>query len=221
MPIMMMVTIIVMFRGMIEQFTGQDMNLAGIAVMIAVSSMLTGALMGAGSTVQERHEGLTSRIQTFPGHPSSSYVGRIVAEALRAFIAAPITLIIAALFGAHVGDFLAVLRLLVVLLLVAIASGAFGVMMGYVAETPQGAVGASPLIMAAMFFNTAMMPRELYAPALRPIVDFSPITAVADLAEDARVGQVDATNIWLFLLWFGGLTALSSAVGMNKARRES
>ena len=65
MPIMMMVTIIVMFRGMIEQFTGQDMNLAGIAVMIAVSSMLTGALMGAGSTVRGG-----SRLDGHLGHRS-------------------------------------------------------------------------------------------------------------------------------------------------------
>lgn len=221
MPVMMMLTIIVMFRGMVEQFTGATMELTGVTVMVAVSTMLTGALMGAGSTVQERHEGLMDRINTFPGHGSAAYLGRIVAETLRAFLAAPLAMVVALLFGADFGSLVGALRMLAVLLIAAIASGTFGVMMGYLAETPQGAVAASPVIMAATFFNTAMMSRELYAPALRPVVDASPITAVADLAHDALIGDANTGHLWLFVLWFGGLTVLSITVVAHKVRRRS
>ncbi|SJM58171.1 ABC-type multidrug transport system, permease component [Gulosibacter sp. 10] len=217
-PVMMMLIFVVMFRGMIERFTGAPVDLPRIWVMIVVSSMLTGAIMGAGSTVQERREGFMDRIRTLPAHASAGYAGRILAESLRAFLAAPLTMLIALVFGADFGSPAAVLRMLAVLLMVAIASGAFGVMMGYLAETPQGAVAASPAIMAAMFFNTAMMPSERYAAPLRPIVDVSPITAVANLSQDALAGGTSISHITLFVLWFGGLVLLSVAVIAFKAR---
>ena len=59
------------------------------------------------------------------------------------------------------------LSILGIMTVIAITAGAVGVMLGYVAETPQGAVSFAPLVMAAMFFNTAMMPREMYAEVLR------------------------------------------------------
>ncbi|MFV0434988.1 MAG: hypothetical protein ACK5LO_13535 [Leucobacter sp.] len=70
-----------------------------------------------------------------------------------------------------------------------------------------------------MFFNTAMMPRDLYAAALRPIVDISPITAVANLAHDVLAGQTSASHLWLLVLWFGGLLLLSLTVISRKTRR--
>jgi ABC-2 type transport system permease protein len=221
MPAMMMAVVVIMFRGMIEQFSGKPMDLPGMSVMIAVTAMLSGALTNAGSTVRERHEGLTDRVQTFPGRPSASYIGRILAESIRSFIAAPIAMIVALMFGADFGSPIAALRVLLVMLLTAIASGAFGVMMGYLAETPQGAVSAAPLIMAAMFFNTAMMPRDLYAPALRPIVDASPMTALAELTQEAIAGRINAGHIGMFALWFGGLGVISIVVVTLKARRRS
>ncbi|MGB4777941.1 ABC transporter permease [Microbacterium sp.] len=221
MPVMMMLTVVIMFRGTIEQFSGAPIDLTKIAVMISVSSMLTGALMGAGSTVQERQEGLADRLRSIPGHSSASFAGRILAESLRGYLAAPITLLIALAYGTDLGPASGALRMLGVLALVAIASGAFGVMMGYLAETPQGAVAASPIVMVAMFFNTAMMPRDLYAPALRPLVDASPITAVANLTSDALEGVVDTGHIALFAAWFGGLTLLSVVVVVRRSRREA
>lgn len=217
-PVMMMLIFVIMFRGMIEQFTSAPVDLLGISVMVAVSSMLTGAIMGAGTTVQERQEGFMDRICTMPGPVSAGYTGRILAESLRAFLAAPITMLIALIFGADIGTPAAALRVLAVLLLVAIASGAFGVMMGYLAQTPQGAVAVSPVIMVAMFFNTAMMPTELYAAPLRPIVNLSPITAVADLTHDALAGDTNLAPVTLFILWFGGLMLLSITVIAAKAR---
>lgn len=221
MPAMMMAVVVVMFRGMIEQFSGKPMDLVGMSAMIAVTAMLSGALTNAGSTVHERHEGLTDRVQTFPGYPSASYVGRILAESMRSFIAAPVAVVVALVFGAKFGSVTAALWVLVVLLCTAIASGAFGVMMGYLAETPQGAVSAAPLLMAAMFFNTAMMPRDLYAPALRPIVEVSPMTALAHLTQDAVAGRIDAGHIGLFVAWFGGLALVSIVVVTIKTRRRS
>ena len=78
MPIIMIVMTLVIFDGMVEQFTGSGMNVGALAVMVAFSSSFTAALMGAGDTVHERHQGLPDRLATMPGHVSSGYIGRVV-----------------------------------------------------------------------------------------------------------------------------------------------
>lgn len=219
MPIISMVVMVVMFKGMIEQITRDNLNITGMTLMIAVASMFTGALMGAGSTVQERHEGLMDRLDTFPGYRSTAYVGRILAETLRALIACLSSLGVGVTFGADFGTPVQTLKLVLLLASVAVCAGITGVVMGYAADTPQGAVGFAPVIMAAMFFNTAMMPTEMYAEVLRPAVDHSPITAVAKLGNDILTDSFAAAHLWLFVIWFAGLSVLGVAVMFYKARR--
>ena len=70
--------------------------------------------------------------------------------------------------------------------------------------------------MAAMFFSTAMMPRDMYAEVLRPIVDVSPLTAVTELSDALINDRVVAGDIVLFVGWFAGLIALSLVVLTRK-----
>lgn len=220
MPLIMVVMIDVLFGGMIEQFTGRTVNMTGIAVVIGVSQAFTGALMGAGDTVQERHQGLPGRLATMPGPSSSAaFIGRILAEGLRAFVSASVALLTGLLYGADYGNATSLVLILLVLSVISVVAGAVGVMLGYLVDTPQGAVTFAPLIMAAMFFNTAMMPREMYARALRPLVDASPVTAVVQLVHDAVIGDFDGGHVGVFLTWFGGLLVLSVGVLLRKNSR--
>ena len=219
MPFIMVVMIDVLFSGMIEQFTGREVNMTGIAIMIGVSQAFTGALMGAGDTVHERHQGLPDRLATMPGPSSSGFVGRILAEGLRAFVSALVALLTGFLYGADYVNATSLILILVILFAIAVVAGAVGVMLGYLVDTPQGAITFAPLIMAAMFFNTAMMPREMYAKALRPLVDASPMTAVVQLVHDAVTGDFDGGHLIVFLAWFGGLLVLSVGVLLRKNLR--
>lgn len=217
MPTVMIVMTWVMFDGMVEQFTGSGVNVGSLAVMVAFSSSFTAALMGAGDTVQERHQGLPDRLATMPGSASSGYVGRMLSEAVRAEVSVLTSMVVGLILGADFGvgaDFWSVFGVMTV---VAIAAGSVGVMLGYVVETPQGAVSFAPLVMAAMFFNTAMMPREMYAEVLRPVVDFSPITAITHLVSDIRGDEIKVEHLMSFLAWFGGLLLLSTVVLAVKA----
>ena len=105
---------------------------------------------------------------------------------------------------------------LVVLAVVSVAAGAVGVMLGFVVDTPQGAVSFAPLVMAAMFFSTAMMPRDMYAEVLRPIVDVSPLTAVTELSDALINDRVVAGDIVLFVGWFAGLIIFSLVILARK-----
>ena len=98
------------------------------------------------------------------------------------------------------------------------AAGAFGVMLGYMVGTPQGAFSFTPLIMAFTVFNTAMMPRDMYAPALRPAVDVSPVTVVSQLVDTILFDQISVSHVAVFLCWFGGIAALSVLVLIRRVK---
>ncbi|RTE50325.1 ABC transporter permease [Actinobaculum sp. 352] len=219
MPIVMVAAINIMFGGMVKEFSGSGMNPAHVAVMVAVSMAFTGAIMGAGSTVQERQEGLPDRLATMPGRQSASLAGRVVAESLRALITSAAALGVGFAYGADFGGVAGFAWTVLILALVAYAAGSIGSMLGYTVESPQGALSFSPLIMAAMFFNTAVMPREMYAPALRPVVSASPVTAVTQMVTDARNGVLDVGHLLVFTAWFGGMVIIASLVLARVASR--
>lgn len=219
MPVVMMVILHVMFSGMVEQFSGAPMNMTAVCVMIAVAQAFTAALMGAGEIVQERHDGLPDRMATLPGHRSAGMAGRILAASVTSFASMVAAVAAGLVYGADFRTAAGLVGTLAVLAVVSVAAGSVGVMLGFVVETPQGAVTLAPLVMAAMFFNTAMMPREMYAPALRPIVDASPLTAVTRLTGALIDGGVGARNVAVFSMWFVGLIAVSLAVLARRTGR--
>ncbi|MDO4888028.1 MAG: ABC transporter permease [Actinomycetaceae bacterium] len=217
MPIMFVLVIRIMFEGMIEAFSGEPMDMASVSVMIVFSTMFASAIMGAGNTVAERKEGLPDRVRVFPGHPSTGIYGRVLAEWIRAVLAGVTTLIVGIVCGADFGGVAGLLGVLTLTCVIGLVAGLIGVLLGYVTETPQGAIALVPLLMAAMSFNTAMMPRELYADAARPFVDASPVTALANLGNDIIDGHLTAGHILPFVAWYGGLALLAAVVLARKA----
>jgi ABC drug efflux pump, inner membrane subunit, drrB family len=217
-PMAMVIIIKLMFSGMVAQFSGAPMNMVDVAIMVAVSQAFTGGLFGAGAIVQERHEGLLDRLATFPGPRHAAIIGRILAESVRAFMSMLVALTVGFLCGASFGGVMHVGAILVALAVVAVSAGAFGVMLGYMVGTPQGAFSFTPLIMAFTVFNTAMMPRDMYAPALRPAVDVSPVTVVSQLVDTILFDQISVSHVAVFLCWFGGIAALSVLVLIRRVK---
>ena len=217
-PMAMVIIIKLMFSGMVAQFSGAPMNMVDVAIMVAVSQAFTGGLFGAGAIVQERHEGLLDRLATFPGPRHAAIIGRILAESVRAFMSMLVALTVGFLCGASFGGVMHVGAILVALAVVAVSAGAFGVMLGYMVGTPQGAFSFTRLIMAFTVFNTAMMPRDMYAPALRPAVDVSPVTVVSQLVDTILFDQISVSHVAVFLCWFGGIAALSVLVLIRRVK---
>ena len=143
-------------------------------------------------------------------------IGRILAESVTAFISMIAAVVIGLVYGADFRTATGLVGTLVVLAVVSVAAGAVGVMLGFVVDTPQGAVSFAPLVMAAMFFSTAMMPRDMYAEVLRPIVDVSPLTAVTELSDALINDRVVAGDIVLFVGWFAGLIIFSLVILARK-----
>ena len=142
--------------------------------------------------------------------------GRILAESVTAFVSMIAAVVVGLVYGADFRTATGLVGTLVVLAVVSVAAGAVGVMLGFVVDTPQGAVSFAPLVMAAMFFSTAMMPRDMYAEVLRPIVDVSPLTAVTELSDALINDRVVAGDIVLFVGWFAGLIIFSLVILARK-----
>ena len=143
-------------------------------------------------------------------------IGRILAESVTAFVSMIAAVVVGLVYGADFRTATGLVGTLVVLAVVSVAAGAVGVMLGFVVDTPQGAVSFAPLVMAAMFFSTAMMPRDMYAEVLRPIVDVSPLTAVTELSDALINDRVVAGDIVLFVGWFAGLIIFSLVILARK-----
>ncbi len=216
MPMVMLVIMKIMFSGMVEQFSGVPMNIASISVMIAVSQAFTVALIGAGGIVQERHDGLPDRLATVPGPRFAGMAGRILASSVISWLSMLSAVAVGLALGADFGSPAALAGTLAILMAVALASGSIGVMLGFTVDTPQGAMSFVPLVMVAMFLNPGMMPRELYAEPLRPMVDFSPVTAVLELMNAVMAGHVTPAVVIPFVAWFAALTALGLLILARK-----
>ncbi|WP_257162537.1 ABC transporter permease [Corynebacterium cystitidis] len=216
MPLMMILVIQIMFSGMIETFAGQPMNMAAMSVLVAVSQAFTVALVRAGGIVQERHAGLPARFSTLPSPPFTGILGMIVSTTVISFIAMLVAVGSGLVLGADFGSLSGLLGCLLVLVLTAISAGCVGVMLGYLVDTPQGAMSFVPLVMLPMFFNTAMMPREMYLAAIRPLVDISPVTVTVELVRAVVDGAVTVGAVWPWAAWFGGLALVSLLVLARK-----
>ena len=71
-------------------------------------------------------------------------------------------------------------------------------------------------VLKAFKLSTAMMPRDMYAEVLRPIVDVSPLTAVTELSDALINDRVVAGDIVLFVGWFAGLIIFSLVILARK-----
>lgn len=212
-PIMSMVLVKFLFSGLIELFTGQEMNLANLSVAIGIMSMFTGAITGAGTIVQERRKGIMSRFASLPGPVYTSEAGRIMAESLRALLSALAALVTSLIFGANFVSLEIFLRTFLVLAIIAISVGFVAVMLGYATDTPQGAVSFAPLVMLIGFFNSAFMPIEMYSPALRPLAKYSPATIASNIIVDPN-----SKNLGLGLIYFFVLILISVIIISRKLK---
>lgn len=213
-PIGSFVLMQLLFSGMIELLTRKPMNLADFSLVIAIMSMFTGAITGAGTIVKERKEGIVTRFASLPGPMFVSEAGRVLAETVRALFSAVVTLIVAFIFGADYNSLDIFIKTCLVLIFVAITVGFVAVMLGYASETPQGAVAFAPLIMVFGFFNSAVMPLKMYAPALRNLAKYSPITVASHL-----ITQPNMQVVCLALVYFLSLIIISIIIIRKKVNQ--
>lgn len=201
-PLLYLFIMMRLFGGLVRRFTG-DFPESAAVLLVIVSWAFILTMTGTAVVFQERSSGLHDRFATMPQPYRVVLLARAAAEFIRVLVMAAVVLAVAeATTGSRV---LAEHRGAAagVLVLVAAAAAAFGTWVAFSVTSPQGAVAFMPLIVVAMFLNTALLPEERYRPALAPIARNTPVSAAAE----AALGG----SPWACLLWFAGIALLCGA----------
>lgn len=201
-----------LFGALSESFTGHwDRNAGVILVVFSWAFILV--ITGTGQVFAERTHGFHDRLATMPASYAVVLAARAVAEFLRVFVMAVIVTVVSDLCSSSDVLTSAPWRALLVIVLISLAAGAFGTYVGFSITSAQGSVIFMPLIMVAMFINTALLPASFYRPWLAGIARNAPVSA----AEQALSGG----SVLPILLWCGGIFLLSVAGLAHLSRSRS
>ncbi|MDO5077828.1 ABC transporter permease [Corynebacterium sp.] len=212
-PVAQLYIVDTIFGNLVDLFTSA-FSIEKATVLTAVSWAFMLATTSGGAIVAERRSGLHDRFWVQPQGFYPALLGRWLAEFVRATLSVTIVCVAASVF-LH-ADLVHAFGWVFapVLLLVCFASSGIATVIGFSIQDAQGAVTFVPLVVAAMFLNTAMMPADSFGSVLRHIVEYTPISAVVHVLLDSN-----SLRDWvLFAAWIGGFTFLALVLIAKRGR---
>lgn len=204
-----------LFGGFIRTLTG-TLDANHITMVVAVSWAFVLAVSGSGAMLAERRAGLHDRFDTLPvGRARNGRSPRgivLYARVLAELLMCVLMIVLVEAVAAWTTDFTlwseAPVTLVLVTILTAAAAACTGVLVSVAINSPQGQVGAIPVIIVFMIVNTGILPADLFTPSLRGFAAHTPVSAIVSLM-DATLGSGATAGQWaLVLAWFGGIVVL-------------
>ena len=200
-----------LFGALVRQFTG-DFDPADATILVAVSWAFMLCIMGSGDTLSERDSGIYERFATMPTPYAAALAGRVIVEFVRLIIMMfTLTVVTELVSGSRLLAENAA-TVIPVWIIVAASAACLGTLVGFSIRTPQGAVAVIPLIVVAMFVNTAMQPAENYRPPLRWLAELTPVSAAKRAITESTLAG------WLPLLVWSGFLVIVTVVGLQKQK---
>lgn len=207
-PALMLVMFQIVLGNSISSATGTSAIYGQTAMMALVASMV-GSMAGAVTLNLEQREGLLTRFWVLPVHRASSFVGRMLAEAIRILITTAVILTMGIALGFRFTQGLAAgIGVFFIPLL-------FGV--GFASMVTAAAVygGKTRLVelislvtSLLMFFNSGFVPVQAYPSWLQGFVRYQPMSCAVDAMKALSIGGPLAAPLWMTIGWAVGLVAL-------------
>ena len=202
------------------RLTGTD-NLTGLVPLCALAGGMMGAL-GAGFAIPtDRASGLLSRLWTFPVHRYSALVGKLLAEAARAFVgAAMITAVGVALGLRFEGSWLAVIPFLLVPVVIVVV---FATVVTTLALSvgPDGNAMFTWLGTASIglvFASAGVAPVEMFPAWLRPVIQFQPMSPAIESMRAFAEGHSALLPLTIMAAWVLIFAAVFGPLAMRNYR---
>ncbi|MBF6125130.1 ABC transporter permease [Nocardia brasiliensis] len=192
----------------------------GFVPMIAVSAAMYGA-MGTGlSLFGERESGLLRRFWVLPVHRSAGFVGRLLAECIRAFAATAVVVVLGLILGLrfHQG-LLGVLGVLLVPVIVIIGFTPMIIVVGVSSIGDKAAQLFSIVVLLGMFFNAGFAPVENYPSWLQPIVRAQPMSCAIEAMRGMTLGGPVAVPLLQTIAWATALVAAFAVLAVRGYRK--
>lgn len=221
-PIGMMFMFVYVFGGAIKASLPEDINyvnfqLPGILLMAIASGISYTSFRMFG----DKQNGIFARFNSMPIRRSSALWAHVLVSLVSNLLTVTIIFLIALAIGfrsnASIGEWFAVIGILIILTL---ALTWVAVIPGLTAKSPEGAsVFAYPLIFLPMF-SSAFAPTEMMPSAIRWFAENQPVTAIVEAIRSLLNAQPIAGDIWIALIWCLGimLTAWFSAMRLYQRK---
>jgi ABC-2 type transport system permease protein len=217
-PTFLLVVYALVVGSSVRQLTGSS-SLYGLVPMCAVAGALFGA-MGTGAAIpDEREAGLLSRLWALPVHRASALTGRLIAESARALAGAVALTAVGLAMGLRFTEgwpgavgfvlipVLMVIGFSTVIVAVAVQSGGKNII-----------TGLSTVCFLLLFFNSGMVPVDVFPGWVQPIVRAQPMSPSIEAMRGLAGGGPVLWPVLQSVAWVAGLVAVFGPIAVRGYR---
>jgi ABC-2 type transport system permease protein len=217
--------LLIVYYGLVGEsmtrIAGTD-NLSGMVPMCALAGGMFGAL-GAGFAIPfERTSGMLSRLWTLPVHRLSLLVGKLLAEAVRAFVGALLITAVGVALGLRFRDgWLIIVPYLLVAVLVVVVFALVVITLA-LAVGPGGNTMFTYLGTASIglvFGSSGVAPIGMFPSWLRPVIEYQPMSPPIELMRALAEGGSVVRPLVMTLAWMSVLAAIFAPLAVRNYRR--
>lgn len=217
-PTFLLIVYALVVGASVRQLTGSS-SLYGLVPMCAVAGALFGA-MGTGAAIpDEREAGLLSRLWALPVHRASALTGRLLAESARALTGAVVLTAVGLAMGLRFTEgwpgaigfvlipVLMVIGFSTIVVAVAVQSGGKNII-----------TGMSTVCFLLLFFNSGMVPVDVFPGWVQPIVRAQPMSPAIEAMRGLAGGGPVLWPVLQSVAWVAGLVAVFGPIAVRGYR---
>ncbi len=155
-------------------------------------------------------KGIVNRFCTLPIKQSSILNGHILEAFIRSIITSVVVLLVALLLGVRPSIKLINLSVFFILLFSSILALSYvAIVIGIVANSPEGASALSALVIILPYLSSGFVPTEMLPSIMRIFAQYQPMTPIIDMMRTALLDKpLDISTFIISLIWCIGLSII-------------
>jgi ABC-2 type transport system permease protein len=202
----------------VVSLTGSN-SLYGLVPMCAIVGAMFGAIGAGAALPDERASGLLSRLWALPVHRASALTGRLLAEAGRALVGAIAITAVGIAMGLRLHQgWLAAIGFVLIPVLMVIGFATVIIAVGVQAGGKNIITGLSTVCFLLLFFNSGMVPIDVFPDWLQPVVRAQPMSPAIEAMRGLADGGPILWPVLQSVAWVLGLLAVFGPVAVRGYR---
>ena len=198
--------------------TGSN-SLYGLVPMCAIVGAMFGAIGAGAALPDERASGLLSRLWALPVYRASALSGRLLAEAGRALVGAIAITAVGVAMGLRLNQGpLAAMGFVLVPVLMVMGFATVIIAVGVQANGKNIITGLSTVCFLLLFFNSGMVPIDVFPGWLQPVVRAQPMSPAIEAMRGLAEGGPILWPVLQSVAWVVGLLAVFGPVAVRGYR---
>jgi ABC-2 type transport system permease protein len=179
---------------------------------------LFGAVGTGEALPRERASGLLSRLWALPVARASALSGRLLAEAVRAFVGALAITAVGVAMGLRFQNPWAAIGFVFVPVLMVVGFAAVVVAVGVQSNGKNIIMGLSTVCFLLLFFNSGMVPLEVFPAWLQPVVRAQPMSPAIEAMRGLADGGPILAPLLQSVMWVTALVAVFGPIAVRGYR---